>query len=342
MDCQPVKETAPVSVLMPVHNGVRHLDAAIESMLRQDWPHFEFIIVDDGSTDGSGEKLGAWARKDKRIRVLHTPHQGIAIALNRGLETAAHAIVIRMDADDIACPERISRQVGFLDTHPEIVAVGCNIQSIDAEGRPVGPFRYPETPREARASLIAGNTPLCHPAVAFRRAEVLAAGGYRPKFNHAEDFDLWTRLIERHEIANLPEVLLLYRMHAGNVSKKKRWEQALAAHSARFSGRMRRQGFHDPLDDAQELTVEHLLKLPLSAEEREAVLLDLAQAALTSFRHNPLPRYVESAVACFMPVSHIPGEHARKIARDLARAHETLAKAPAQHAWPLAQRLRPL
>ena len=180
-----------VSVLMAVHNAGRFLDAAVESILRQTHCDFEMVIIDDGSSDGSGARLDAFAVRDPRVRVTHQENRGPGATLQRCLELAQGAIVVMIDHDDAARPERIARQLAFLEANPRIAAVGTAIGYIDGESRPTGEVRYAETPGEIVNALHAGQSPMAHPSVAMRRETALAVGGYRAAFRYAEDFDLW-------------------------------------------------------------------------------------------------------------------------------------------------------
>jgi glycosyltransferase involved in cell wall biosynthesis len=308
-----------VSVVMPVYNGERYLDAAVECILQQSFTNFEFLIIDDGSTDGTGDLLRKWEMRDKRIRLLSGSHHGISAALNRGLAAARSPIIARMDADDVSLPNRLERQVSFLKDHPAIAVVGSGVRFINTKGEPRSiANKYPRTPEDAVASLSCGNTPVAHPAVAMRRDAVLSVGGYRSLFDYAEDFDLWVRLMEhKHQIANLPEVLLDLRIHDQKTSGTRRWEQALAAHIARFSARSRRDGRPDPMENVSRLELKHLAGLHLSPPERSSVLIDLAEAALVSFEAQGLRKYLFHARDCLMTMDNLTSERDRRVVRQL-------------------------
>ncbi|WP_423414977.1 glycosyltransferase [Hyphomicrobium sp. B1] len=306
-----------VSVVMPVYNGARYLDAAIDSILRQTFSDFELLIIDDGSTDGSYERLLEWQRRDERTRLIGRPHRGIVACLNEGLAAAQGAIILRMDADDVSFPQRLERQVAFLKDNPGIAVVGSAIRFIDIDGNPLSTAAYPTTPDEAMVALDRGNAPVAHPAIAMRRDAALAVGGYRPLFDFAEDFDLWLRLVEHHQISNLPDVLLEFRVHDKNVSTTRRWEQALAAHIARFSAKRRRAGFPDPVEGVSNLKLEHLEELHLSAAERSSVLADLAEAALVSYEAGKRHSYLLHAFDSLMAKDELKSSRDRRSARKL-------------------------
>ncbi len=215
-----------VSVVMPVYNGVGYLGQAVESVLAQEFRDFEFVIVDDGSTDASPELLQRYAAADSRIRIIRRSNTGIVGALNDGLSAARAPLVARMDADDISLPSRLVRQVEHMARNPRCVAVGSRILLIDADGWPICQMCQQRTHAEIdEVNLRAGGAALNHPSVVFRRDAVLAAGGYRQEMIYAEDLDLWLRLAEVGELYNLPEVLVHYRMHAMSISHARAQEQ---------------------------------------------------------------------------------------------------------------------
>ena len=204
-----------VSVVMPMRNAVRFLDQAIDSILAQSFTDFEFIIVDDGSTDGSLARARTFA--DPRIRIHARPATGIAAALNAGIALARGDLIARMDADDIALPNRIHEQVSLLRERPDIAAVGSGYQVIDRQGKPLRVIIPPVDPDEIRQILPHANC-MAHPTMVMRRDAVVRAGGYRDLFPICEDYDLWLRLSETSLLTNIPEPLLLYREHNANAS----------------------------------------------------------------------------------------------------------------------------
>jgi glycosyltransferase involved in cell wall biosynthesis len=205
-----------ISVLMPVFNAERYVAAAVESVLVQTLGDFEFIIIDDGSTDRSPAILAEFARRDSRIRLLRQANTGHSVAMNEGLRLCRGEFVARMDADDISRPERFQQQVTFLRAHPECVLVGCGLLRIDADGDPLCEELLPETHEPIEERLLAGQGAICHPATMIRRQAMVRVGGYREAFHGAEDHDLWLRLGEIGRLANLPDVLFLSRIHQQN------------------------------------------------------------------------------------------------------------------------------
>jgi hypothetical protein len=208
-----------VTVLMPAHNAERFVAEAVASILAQSWTDFELVVVDDGSTDRTRAIVDAFA--DPRIRVVvNAECEGLPRALNRGLAAARGALVARQDADDVAHPHRLATQIAFLDAHPDVALVGAQVRVMDDRGR------LTRAPGWWRATSDAGarfqamfETPCIHTTVVFRRAIVWdELDGYDPRFPTGEDYDLWSRIMTRHAVRNLPETLVDYRYHAGSTS----------------------------------------------------------------------------------------------------------------------------
>jgi len=206
-----------VTVLMPVYNGEKYLKKSIESILNQTFKDFEFLVIDDGSTDKSVEIIKSF--NDTRIRLEHNKvNLGLIKTLNNGLVLSRGKYIARMDCDDISLPKRLSAQVNFMEKHPEIGVCGSWVEVIGLEKKFIN--KYPQKHEEARAYLLF-NTPLAHPAVIIRK-DVLERYHlkYDENYTHAEDYELWSRIIDHTKISNIPKVLLHYRMHPESVSKK--------------------------------------------------------------------------------------------------------------------------
>jgi glycosyltransferase involved in cell wall biosynthesis len=198
-----------VSFVMPLLNGVTYLRTAIDSLLSQTFHNFEVIVVDDGSTDGSLELLTSI--DDKRIRLLrNAPARGISASLNEGILRAEGDFIARMDADDISVPERLSVQIDFLNAHQHIAVCGSWARQIDAGGAELGLRRTPVG--RQMAFQFWKPSPLIHPSVVARRS-VFQTFTYDPTLRCAEDYDLWLRVRTRFALDNIPEFLLLYRIH---------------------------------------------------------------------------------------------------------------------------------
>jgi glycosyltransferase involved in cell wall biosynthesis len=216
-----------VSVLMPAYNAVPYVRHAVASVLAQTYPDFELIVVDDGSADGTADSCLEAFGCDPRCRVISRPNTGIVGALNEGF-TAAEGTdyIARMDADDLAEPDRFRQQVEYLDTNPDCVAVGCRALAIDPDENPIGLLDNPPSHDEIEALLFRGQGgAIPHPGVMVRKAALARVNGYDPRYQLAEDLDLFLRLGEIGRLANLPEVLLRYRLHLGSTNVVQRANQ---------------------------------------------------------------------------------------------------------------------
>ena len=236
-----------VSVLMPVYNGSRFLPAALASVLGQTFGDFELIAIDDGSTDESSRILQELAAHDPRIRLVRQDNQGIVASLNRALSLARAPLVARMDADDISRPGRFAKQVAYLAHHPEIAVISGAMDMIDENDVYLRTDAFPTLP-ESVASELAYRSCVSHPAAMARTAILRSVGGYRTNAQYAEDYDLWLRIAEIGKIANLPDVLLSYRLHTVKISTRHYIEQELAVLAVRGAARLRRRGEPDPLE----------------------------------------------------------------------------------------------
>ena len=203
-----------VSVIMPAFNAERHVRRAVRSILDQDYAPLELIVWDDGSTDRTLKILRRLERADRRLRVWTDTNRGIVTTLNRLVSLARGELIARMDADDLALPWRVRRQVHFLEGHPECVAVGGQVCEIDEWGHDLGErYQLPLNHDEIDRDNLAGKCALNHPSALVRAEAYRAVGGYRP-LAAAEDHDLWLRLAEIGRLANLPDLVTLYRVHA--------------------------------------------------------------------------------------------------------------------------------
>jgi glycosyltransferase involved in cell wall biosynthesis len=206
-----------VSVVMSVYNAGGFLKEAVDSVLAQTFEDFEFVIIDDGSTDNSLATLRRFT--DPRIRILTQENRGLIAALNRGILESTGQYIARMDADDRCEPDRLEIQVRYLDNHPEIALLGGSIATMDEAGNALAPcVGYPQTHEEIWAAIGRRPSVFCHPAVMYRRKEAIEAGMYRSEFAHAEDAEFFARLMTTHRAVNLPDVLLHYRLCRSSVS----------------------------------------------------------------------------------------------------------------------------
>lgn len=235
-----------VSVLMPVRDGERWLRDAIDSVLAQTFSDFELLAIDDGSTDNTPNTLADYRARDPRVIVVRQERLGLAYALNRGLAEAKGSLIARLDADDVALPERLQRQVRYFDKHPDVALLGTWAQVIDDTGQPMRRRLRPLTDPKSLAATLARTNPFVHSSVMFPAATARDLGGYRPIFEAAEDYDLWLRFSEAGGLATIPEMLILYRRHGGNVTTTSAVRQVFSARLARESSEARRKTGRDP------------------------------------------------------------------------------------------------
>lgn len=204
-----------VSVVMPAYNAEKYIQEAIDSILNQTFTDFEFIIIDDGSTDRTVDIIKSYT--DPRIRFYQNEqNMGVASTLNRGLDLSTGEYIARMDSDDISLPERFDKQVAYMDTNPGVAVVGAGIQLFGAKH---GKRLFSPDYERLKVDLLFGCC-FAHPAVMMRSA---CFGNekvqYDENFNKMEDFDLWVRTAEIYEMASLQDVLLKYRIHPNQVTQ---------------------------------------------------------------------------------------------------------------------------
>jgi hypothetical protein len=201
-----------LSIVFPVYNAEKYLAQAVESILNQTFHDFVFLAINDGSTDGSVAILTDFQAKDSRLQVLHQPHNlGLIAALNRGCSATQSRYIAIMHADDVSLPARFERQIGYLETHPEIGVLGTWIKHLDSQGHIFKEIRYPTLPGLVKW-ILPFYCSLAHPAVMMRRAAIAPLGFYREGQLVVEDYDLWARASQITQLANYPEVLLYYRL----------------------------------------------------------------------------------------------------------------------------------
>ena len=202
---------------MSVFNAGGFLVEAVDSILAQTMEDFELIAIDDGSTDQSLTTLQRF--NDPRLKIIQQPNRGLIASLNRGIELAQGKYIARMDADDRCAPDRFGLQVNYLDQHPEIALLGGSIATMDETGNPLAPcVGFPQTHGQIWAGIGRKPWVFCHPAVMYRRDAAIDVGLYRSDFAHAEDAEFFARLMTRARAANLPDVLLHYRLRRGAIS----------------------------------------------------------------------------------------------------------------------------
>jgi glycosyltransferase involved in cell wall biosynthesis len=273
-----------ITVAMSVYNGEPYLAEAIASVLAQSFADFEFLILDDGSSDHSRQTIEAFASRDARIRPIIRENRGLIASLNQLVAEAAAPLIARMDADDVCRPQRFARQIAFLADNPDHGVVGSWSEDIDERGRSIQGEAHgvdQPTSHEAFVTAIDGYKPLlCHPAVMYRTEVVRAAGGYHAAFRHCEDLDLWLRLATRTRICSIPERLLRYRRSDGQISRRFSLDQTIGGVVSRLAYHERISGRTDPTEPLDCLPpIEQLDALfgrpGLSAQVRAQVVRDL-------------------------------------------------------------------
>ncbi len=255
-----------ITVLMPIYNGEKYLQEAIESILIQTFNRFEFLIIDDGSKDNSSEIIQSYA--DERIRyIINRKKLGIPESLNKGLQLAQGEYIAHMDCDDISHPKRLEKQVRFMDAHPNVGVCGTWVKVF---GKLEATWKFPKTPNEIMASLFFFD-PLAHSST-ISRLKMLREYNlfYDKAFNYAEDYDLWVRCARHFELANLDQVLLYYRVHEDQIGNQRREEQ------------------HNYAD---QIRMRQLYELGLSPNSKEVKI----HKALTSMNFKATKEFIEDA-----------------------------------------------
>jgi|GEM_PF-1264356 Glycosyltransferases involved in cell wall biogenesis len=242
------------SVVIPVLNREKYLPAAVESILAQTFSDWELILSDGGSRDASPDIMRDFAAKDKRIRFFSHPGTNAPEGRNAALAEARGEFVAMLDSDDVACPERLEKEIAFLDGHPEITAVGGDFDFIDSDGNAMELKKYTTRltdPDELRRRTSLGWHCFLQSTMLFRRAALTAVGGYRAAFRYAEEDDLYYRLYEQNAIlANVPSRLARYRWHGENACIPSLTTQ-LHRVAALGSAYCRRNGLADPIAQRQ-------------------------------------------------------------------------------------------
>jgi len=235
------EDASAVSVIMAVCNGEKFLQDAVESVLKQSVDDFEFLIIDDGSTDGSGEILENFSKKDSRVRLIRQKNIGLTKSLNIGLRHARGEFIARMDGDDLCFPNRFATQLDFLRQNPDVVACGSNVELIDSDGDRIGVYRRPQTHEEIEEHFWSGLAgAIVHPSAMIRTDALKKIGGYNERFSKCQDYDLWFRLAEIGRLANVSEVLLQWRQHANSICYQSSDVQFVLAQEIYFDAARRR------------------------------------------------------------------------------------------------------
>ncbi len=236
-----------VSVLMAVRNGDRYLDAALASLAAQSFGDFEIVLIDNGSRDTTPRIIAEWSRREPRLRSFRLERPGLARSLIAAASVARAPLLARLDADDVAAPERLGEQHAAMANRPGLGLLGSSVELIDGEGRKIGEWQMAVTDAELRHFLRSRN-PFVHSAIMMRRDAYERAGGYREGLSICEDFDLWCRMAEVTELGNLDRALVSYRIHGAAMSVRQPVRMALADACIIAAGEARRLGKPEPFD----------------------------------------------------------------------------------------------
>ncbi len=235
-----------VSVVMSVYNGEKYLEQAIRSVLRQTFPNFEFIIVDDASTDKSTEIISSF--DDPRIKLIRNKTNiGLTLSLIEGINQAKGEYIARMDADDVSLPHRLETEVRFLDLHQDYALVGSSFYVINDMGENMGIIPVLLCYDQIKNELLNKNC-FCHGSILIRKTAYESVGGYNSDFRYAQDYDLWLRIAEKYKIGNIEEPLYCWRDSSECASRAKGEEQRNFADKARENAILRRKSNVDPTD----------------------------------------------------------------------------------------------
>ena len=243
--------TPKVSVMMPVYNSAPYLARTLESILTQTFADFELVIIDDGSSDDSVRVLNEHAAGDPRIRLTCRKNRGAVTTRNEILAQCRGEYLAVNDADDISLRDRLRQQVAFLDANPQVVCAGGEFDIIHAAGRRLTTLHPPPDDAEIQRLSLRGHCAICHSAGMMRTAAVRRAGGYDSDFRFAHDLELWLRLGEIGQLANLPQTVIQFRLHDKSISETKREEQREFCRRA-CEGAWSRRGIENGVFEAAE------------------------------------------------------------------------------------------
>jgi len=218
-------EVVAISVLLPVYNAEKYIKETVESILSQTFTNFEFIIINDGSTDRSLEILQYYAEQDSRIKLISRNNKGLVDTINEGLSLAVAPYIAQIDHDDISLPSRFAIEYDFLQNNPDVVCVGSDYELIDDQSRCIGLIEVTKGSSAIEQSLLEGVCPIANPSTLVLRSAINAVGGYKQGGFPAQDYVLWIDLLDVGKIENINATLLQYRIHAESASRKRNAEQ---------------------------------------------------------------------------------------------------------------------
>ena len=307
-----------VSVLMSVYNGEKYIEKAIESILNQTFRDYELIIINDGSTDSTSTILSRYEKAEDRISVYHQANQGVGASRNRGCQIAQGKYIAVMDSDDISLPERLAKEIHYMEAHPEISVLGTWVECIDKDDKQVSVWQYPTAPGVIGWCLFFTDC-LAHSSVMMRRDFIEQLGFYRPEFAQAEDYDLWARASFVSRIANLPEILVRYRSWEGGLTS--RYQQTVEQFSAQVTYSMITQLLGQEVSEEAIFTLRHMYPNPS--------LPPLTRLQQIGEAVTLLQRLYQT----YLRTNFLDHREAKEVAHDAGTRMYTLALAARQFSW---------
>lgn len=298
-----------ISVVIPAYNEQQFLGNAIESICRQTFEDFELVVVNNGSTDGTGQIIAEWSARDPRVRGLTLETASLHRSLREGVAFSRGAFIARLDADDVAASDRLQRQYEAMVRNPALGLLGTAAQVIGPNGKSLGLIEHRTTDEEIKRGLTHGGCPFVHSSVMMRRDVYLQAGGYRSGLNLAEDYDLWLRMAAITEMANLPEPLVNYRLHGDSLTVRRRTGLVLSGLCAAAAVVARQSGRPEPFSNGIPVLSKALPLLGL--KRRDVRLLIYRYAFERMYLMFPVPHRLKhacrrAAVACGLkPLFHL-------------------------------------
>jgi glycosyltransferase involved in cell wall biosynthesis len=290
-----------VSVVMSVYNGASHLAATLDSILSQEGVELEFIVVNDGSSDKSGQILNDYAQRDSRLRIIHQQNTGLTRALIRGCDAARGEFIARQDAGDVSLPRRLEDQVALLRDYRDCVLVSCWTDMIGPQGeflytlRGTGAASRPINILSPEAEWGVIDGPTHHSSAMFRTEQYFQCGGYRSEFYYGQDWDLWYRLVSLGEFCTLQKALCVCRIALGSISSSWRQEQMRFARLSRNAMLMRQKGISDDPVLAEAQQIVSSLKRRVTRHDNAAANYFIAKCLLAN-RNETAINYLMSAI----------------------------------------------
>lgn len=264
-----------VTVLMSVYNGEKYLREAVDSILEQTFKDFEFLIVNDGSTDKTAEILKSY--QDPRIKIINNEKNiGLTKSLNKGLKVAKGEYIARQDADDISLPERLKKEVEFLEQNINVGLVGTDYLFINEKGKMVHIVKCLNGSKELKEKLLEGNQ-FGHGSVMLRRECIYRVGAYREEFKFSQDYDFCLRIAEVYDVANISEPLYKWRINIKSISVKKKMLQDKYASLAIELAKERKKIGQDKLQTLKKKEINNLLDGYLISKSGFQSKRDIAQ-----------------------------------------------------------------